>query len=157
MRRHEAGENELEKRFAQRREDAKGGGSAPENGVARIVVDAAVHVHRALGPGLLESVYEIVLAFELRRRGLHVARQVPIDVVYENLRIDGGFRADLIVEGCVLVELKSVERSAPVHKKQTLTYLRLANLRLGLLLNFGAPLMREGVTRLVNGLPAELP
>jgi GxxExxY protein len=122
-----------------------------------MVVDAAVHVHQALGPGLFESVYEIVLAFELRRRGLHVARQVPIDVVYENLRIDGGFRADLIIEGCVLVELKSVERSAPVHKKQTLTYLRLANLRLGLLLNFGAALMKEGVTRLVNGLPDELP
>jgi GxxExxY protein len=145
-------------KLAPRRQDAKGGSSSTtENGVARIVVDAAVRVHQVLGPGLLESVYEIVLAFELRRRGLHVARQVPIDVVYENLRIDGGFRADLMVEGCVLVELKSVERTAPVHKKQTLTYLRLANLRLGLLLNFGAALMKDGVTRLVNGLPDDLP
>jgi GxxExxY protein len=120
-----------------------------------MVVDAAVHVHQVLGPGLLESVYETVLAFELRRRGVHVARQVPIDVVYEDLRIDGGFRADLIVDGCVLVELKSVERTAPVHKKQTLTYLRLASLRLGLLLNFGTALMKDGVVRLVNGLPDE--
>lgn len=145
-------------KLAPRRQGAKDGSSSlTESSVARIVVDAAVHVHRVLGPGLLESVYEIVMAFELRRRGLHVARQVPIDVVYENLRIDGGFRAELIVEGCVLVELKSVERSAPVHKKQTLTYLRLANLRLGLLLNFGATLMKDGVTRLVNGLPDEGP
>lgn len=159
MRWDESAENAgLGQKLAPRRQDAKGASSSlTENGVARIVVDAAVHVHQVLGPGLLESVYEIVLAFELRRRGLHVARQVPIDVVYENLRIDGGFRADLIVEGCVLVELKSVERTAPVHKKQTLTYLRLANLRLGLLLNFGAALMKDGITRLVNGLPDDLP
>ena len=148
----------LEGMLAPRREGAKDGSSCPrEDVVARIVVDAAVHVHRVLGPGLLESVYEIVLAFELRRRGLDVARQVPIEVVYEDLRIDGGFRADLIVDGCVLVELKSVERSAPVHKKQTLTYVRLANLRLGLLLNFGAALMKDGIARLVNGLPDERP
>ncbi|HEY6544448.1 MAG TPA: GxxExxY protein [Dokdonella sp.] len=126
-----------------------------ENEIATMVVDAAVHVHQALGPGLLESVYEIVLAYELRRRGLHVVRQVPIDVRYEDLSVDGGFRADLIVQGKVLVELKSVERTAPVHKKQTLTYIRLADLRLGLLLNFGAALMKDGITRVANGLHDE--
>jgi GxxExxY protein len=151
-----AGEGVSSSKLAPRREDAKGRDSPlAENDVARVVVDVAVHVHRTLGPGLLESVYEVVLAFELGRRGLRVARQVPIDVVYEGLRINGGFRADLIVERSVLVELKSVQRTAPVHKKQTLTYVRLANLRLGLLLNFGAPLMKDGITRLVNGLPHE--
>lgn len=123
-----------------------------ENEIATEVVDAAVKVHRILGPGLLESVYEIVLAHELRARGLRVARQVPIDVVYEDLRIDGGFRADMLVEERVLLELKSVEKTAPVHKKQTLTYIRLADLRLGLLLHFGAALMKNGITRLVNRL-----
>lgn len=126
-----------------------------ENEIATMVVDAAVHVHQTLGPGLLESVYEIVLAYELRRRGLHVVRQAPIDVRYEDISLDGGFRADLIVQGKVLVELKSVERTAPVHKKQTLTYVRLADLRLGLLLNFGAVLMKHGITRVVNGLHDE--
>jgi len=128
-----------------------------ENEIAREIVDAALKVHRALGPGLLESVYEIVLAYELERRGLRVMRQVPVSVQYENLVIDGGFRADLIVERKVIVELKSVERTAPVHKKQTLTYVRLAGLRLGLLVNFGAALMKDGITRLVNGLEDDAP
>jgi GxxExxY protein len=140
-------------KLAPRRQDAKG----RENRVARVVVDAAVHVHQVLGRGLLESVYEIALAFELQRRGLEVARQVPIDVVYEDLRIDHGFRADLIVESYVLLELKSVERTARVHKRQTLTYVRLAKLRLGLLLNFGAALMKDGITRLVAGLSDDPP
>ena len=123
-----------------------------ENEIAREIVDASMKVHRALGPGLLESVYEIVLAHELGQRGLEVTRQVPVAVRYENIQIDGGFRADLIVEDKVIVELKSVEKVAPVHKKQTLTYIRLANLRLGLLINFGAALLKDGITRLVNGL-----
>ena len=126
-----------------------------DNEIARQVVDAAFKVHQALGPGLLESVYEIVLAYELKRRGLRVERQVPIAVTYEDLRIDGGFRADLLVEEKVLVELKSVERTAPVHNKQTLTYIRLADLRLGLLINFGVALIKDGITRLVNGLEDE--
>ena len=126
-----------------------------ENEVAKQVVDAAFKVHQALGPGLLESVYEIVLAYELERRGLRVARQVAIAVTYDDLRVDGGFRADLVVEDKVLVELKSVERTAPVHKKQCLTYVRLAGLRLGLLINFGAALIKDGITRLVNGLEDE--
>ena len=123
-----------------------------ENTVARDVVDAAYQIHAKLGPGLLESVYETVLAFKLERRGLRVRRQVPVSIVYEGIRFDEGFRADLIVENEVIVELKSVEAVAPVHKKQLLTYLRLADKRLGLLINFGASLIKEGITRVVNSL-----
>jgi len=123
-----------------------------ENEIAKIVVDSALKVHRALGPGLLESVYEIVLAYELRSRGLNVERQVSIPIRYETLRFDEGFRADLVVEQKVIVEFKSLEATKPVHKKQTLTYLRLADMRLGLLINFGTELIKNGITRLVNRL-----
>src|SRR5713101_3305420 len=107
-----------------------------ENAIAKEIVDAAYRIHTTLGPGLLESVYDTVLAYELNRRGLRTARQQAIPVVYENVRIDAGFRADMIVEDKVIVEVKSVELLAPVHKKQLLTYLRLADKRLGLLINF---------------------
>jgi GxxExxY protein len=123
-----------------------------ENEVATVVVDAALSVHRALGPGLLESVYEAALAFELRDRGLQVQRQLPLPVRYRNVILDEGFRADLVVEAKVIVELKSVERVAPVHPKQLLTHLRLADLRLGLLINFNVELLRDGIKRVVNGL-----
>ena len=123
-----------------------------ENDIAREIVDAAFKVHTTLGPGLLESVYEAVLAHELRKRSLKVERQAPIPVVYEEVRLEEGFRADLVVQDKVLVELKSVEKVAPVHKKQVLTYLRLANMKLGLLINFGEVLIRDGITRVVNGL-----
>jgi GxxExxY protein len=124
-----------------------------ENEIAKEVVDAAFHIHTKLGPGLLESVYETVLAAVLRKRGLRVERQVPVPIRFEDLTFDEGFRADLIVEGKVILELKSVEETAPVHKKQVITYLRLADKRLGLLINFGAPLIKDGITRLVNRLP----
>jgi GxxExxY protein len=124
-----------------------------ENEIAKEVVDAAFHIHTKLGPGLLESVYETVLAAVLRKRGLRVERQVPVPIRFEDLAFDEGFRADLIVEGMVILELKSVEETAPVHKKQVITYLRLADKRLGLLINFGAPLIKDGITRLVNRLP----
>ncbi len=124
-----------------------------ENAVAKIVVDAAYHVHRALGPGLLESVYEVVMFSELTQRGLQVARQQPVPIVYRNLVINEAFRADLVVEDKIIVELKSVEKVAPVHKKQLLTYLRLTDKRLGLLLNFGAEVIRQGIFRIVNHLP----
>ena len=101
---------------------------------------------------MLESVYHTVLAYELGRRGLRTVREQPIPVVYENIRIDTGFRADLVVEDKVIVEIKSVESLAPVHKKQLLTYLRLADKRLGLLINFHVPLIKDGITRIVNGL-----
>ena len=123
-----------------------------ENQIAKEVVDAAVKVHTRLGPGLLESVYEAVLARELERRGLRVERQVPIPIEYEGLKFDEGFRADIIVEGKVILELKSVEQLAKVHYKQLSTYLKLADKRLGLLLNFGADLMKEGIKRIANGM-----
>src|SRR5712691_10991264 len=126
-----------------------------ENTIAKEIVDAAFRVHTALGPGLLESVYDTVLAYELDRRGLHTVRQQVIPVVYENVRIDVGFRADLVVEDKVIVEVKSVELLAPVHKKQLLTYLRLADKRLGLLINFQVALIKDGITRIVNGLEDE--
>jgi GxxExxY protein len=123
-----------------------------ENHIARLIVDAAYHIHRRLGPGLLESVYEAVLAYELQKRGLRVQRQVPMPVTYDGMRFDLGFRADLLVEDAVIVELKSVQDEHPVHKKQVLTYIKLADKRLGLLINFGARLVKDGITRVVNGL-----
>ena len=123
-----------------------------EEEIGKHVVDAAVKVHSRLGPGLLESVYEAVLARELQTRGLRLARQVPVSIAYEGLTFDEGFRADIIVEGKVILELKSVEQLSKVHHKQLLTYLRLSNLKLGFLLNFGADLMKDGLKRIVNGL-----
>src|ERR1700685_296015 len=123
-----------------------------ENAIAKEIVDAAFRIHTTLGPGLLESVYATVLAYELDRRGLRTVRQQSIPVVYENVRIDTGFRADLIVEDKVIVEVKSVELLAPVHRKQLLTYLRLADKRLGLLINFQVALIKDGIARIVNGL-----
>jgi len=124
-----------------------------ENEISKIVVDCAYQIHTKLGPGLLESVYESVLAELLSRRGLKVQRQVPIPIRFEDLEFEEGFRADLIVEDKVILELKSVERTAPVHRKQVITYIRLADKRLGLLINFGEALIKDGITRLVNGLP----
>ncbi len=122
-----------------------------ENEIGTIIVDAAVKIHQTLGPGLLESVYETVMEHNLHQHGLLVARQVPIPIVYKDLSFDEGFRADLIVEGKVIIELKSVETIHPVHKKQLLTYLKLTDLKLGYLLNFGAELMKLGITRTING------
>jgi len=124
-----------------------------ENEVAKICVDAAYKIHTTLGPGLLESVYETVMAHELKNRGLDVARQVGISIEYDGIVIDEGFRADLIVENLVIIEIKSVEQIHPVHAKQCLTYLKLRKKRLGLLINFNAPLIKNGMTRIVNGLP----
>jgi GxxExxY protein len=123
-----------------------------ENEVAKQVVDAAYRVHVALGPGLLESVYETVMEYELRKRGLIVECQCPLPVVYEDVVLEAGFRADMIVQGKVIVELKSVEQIASIHYKQVLTYLRMADMRLGLLINFGAEWMKDGIRRVVNGL-----
>lgn len=116
------------------------------------MISAAIVVHRTLGPGLLESVYEIALAHELGKRGLGVERQVPIDVEYDGLKLQAGFRADLVVQRSVVVELKSVETISPAHRKQIQTYLRLGGYKLGYLLNFGASLMKHGIVRAVNGL-----
>ena len=122
------------------------------------IVDAAIKLHQGLGPGLLESVYECLLAKELSRRGFRVERQKQISFDFDGLHFDEGFRADLLVEGRVVVELKSVETISPVHKKQLLTYLRLLHLPVGLLINFGSATLREGLHRIVNGLsPGESP
>ncbi|NDJ24850.1 GxxExxY protein [Nostoc sp. B(2019)] len=123
-----------------------------ENEIAREVVDAAYKIHTKLGPGLLESLYQVVLDYELRKRGLRVEKEQPTRVVYESVHLEVGFRADLIVEDKVIIELKSVETVHPVHKKQLLTYLRLSDKRLGLLINFGAFLIKDGISRIVNGL-----
>ncbi|MGB0372963.1 MAG: GxxExxY protein [Opitutales bacterium] len=123
-----------------------------ENQVSSVIVDSAVKVHSRLGPGLLESVYEVVLERELVSRGMDVKRQVPVEINYEGIVFEEGFRADLVVNECVLLELKSVEQMHKIHSKQLFTYLRLTNIRLGLLLNFGAPLMKEGIKRVANGM-----
>ena len=123
-----------------------------ENEVAQVIVDVAFQVHKQLGPGLLESVYQTVMAHELRKRGLRVQSEAPVPVVWDGIRMEVGFRADLLVEQCVMVELKSVESVAPVHKKQLLTYLRIADRRLGLLINFGTALIKDGISRVVNNL-----
>lgn len=123
-----------------------------EERVGKEIVDAAMLVHRELGPGLLESVYEAVLAAEIERRGFSVKRQVPVRIEYRGVVFEEGFRADLIIDNLVLLELKSVEQLNNAHKKQLLTYLRLTGIKLGFLLNFGAALMRDGLVRTVNGL-----
>ena len=123
-----------------------------ENEIATAVLDAAFKIHRILGPGLLESVYQATLDFELQKRGLRVVQQVGLPVYYEEIKLELGFRVDLIVADKVIIEIKSVEALAPVHRKQLLTYLRLMNLRLGLLLNFNVELMKHGIQRVVNGL-----
>jgi GxxExxY protein len=126
----------------------------PFDDITAAIIDSAIKIHQSLGPGLLESVYETVLARDLQRRGLQVERQKPVNFEYDGLFFTEGFRADLLVEYCVLVELKSVESLAPVHSKQLLTYLRLMNLQVGLLLNFGAATLKEGLHRIVNHLPS---
>jgi GxxExxY protein len=122
------------------------------NDISGAIVDAAVNIHDALGPGLLESVYEVLLAHELKQRRFVVERQVPVPIQYMGIRFDEGYRLDLLVEDQVIVEIKSVEQITAVHKKQVLTYLKLTNKSLGLLLNFNSDLMKHGITRLVNRL-----
>ncbi len=124
-----------------------------ENEIETLVVESAIAVHRELGPGLLESVYEAALAHELEARGLRVRRQVPVPITYRGLHFEEGFRADIFVEDKAILELKSAEKASPAHKKQIQTYLRLTGCKLGYLLNFGEALMKDGLTRAVNGLP----
>jgi GxxExxY protein len=120
------------------------------NRISGEVIDLAIRVHKALGPGLMESVYEQIMAAKLIERGYDVNRQQPIDVEFEGLRFEAAFRADIIVNGCLIVEIKSLERLAPVHAKQLLTYLRLTKQPVGLLINFGGATLKESITRLVN-------
>jgi len=122
---------------------------AEVDAIAHKIVGAALEVHRALGPGLLESVYEECLAHEIRKHGLSVGRQLQVPIVYDGIRFDAGFKVDLLVDKKVIVELKGVEKVLPVHKAQVLTYLKLANCRLGLLINFNVPLIKDGISRIV--------
>lgn len=123
-----------------------------ENDISKIIVDCCFKIHKQLGPGLLESVYEEILSYELLKCGLKIERQKGIPVVYDGLKMELGFRADIIVESKVIVELKSIEAIAPVHSKQLLTYLKLTGLRLGLLINFNEALLKDGIKRIVNNL-----
>jgi GxxExxY protein len=123
-----------------------------ENEIATIIVDCAYKTHTMYGPGLLESVYQAVMLFELAKRGLVVEAERPIPVYHETVKLDIGFRADLIVNNKVIVEIKSIEALAPVHRKQVETYLRLTDKRLGLLINFNVALIKDGIKRVVNGL-----
>ena len=123
-----------------------------ENDIRKQIIDAAVQIHKELGPGLLESVYEIVLDYELKQRGLKTERQVKVPIRYKSISFDEGFRADIVIEKKVIVELKSKEELSRSDRKQIQTYLRLTGLKLGYLLNFGAALMKEGIVRAVNGL-----
>ena len=122
-----------------------------ENEIAKRVLDAAFVIHTKLGPGLLESVYEVILAHELRKSGLNVERQKPMPIIYEGVRFDEAYRADLVVDSRVIVELKSVERLSPLHAKQVLTQLRLGGFKLGLLINFGEAHLKNGIKRIING------
>lgn len=119
------------------------------NGLSKEVVDCAYKVHSTLGPGLLESVYETCLCHELKKRNLRVERQVALPIVYDEIKIEAGLRLDLLIEKCLIIELKAVEELLPVHKAQVLTYLKLTECRLGLLINFNVPLIRNGIHRLI--------
>jgi GxxExxY protein len=129
------------------------GRDRPLDKITGEIVDAAYHLHKGIGPGLLESIYETVLARDLERRGLHVARQEPVSFEYDGLHFENCLRIDLLVESQVVVEIKSIEQVLPIHRKQLLTYLRLMRLPVGLLINFGRSTLREGLQRIVNHLP----
>ncbi len=123
-----------------------------ENQIATVILDCSFKIHKELGPGLLESVYEEILCYELNKNNLYYERQLAIPVVYEEIRLELGFRADIIVEKKVIIELKSVETVLPVHKKQLLTYLKITGIKLGLLINFNEALLKDGITRIANKL-----
>jgi GxxExxY protein len=139
--------NLIEKDITQRRK----GTEINENEIGVIIVDTALYIHKHLGPGLLENVYETVLMKLLAKKGLHVQRQVSIPINFEGEFFDEGFRVDLFIEGKVIIELKSVEKLIPAHTKQLLTYMKLTDTKLGFLLNFGAELMKNGIIRVING------
>lgn len=122
------------------------------NEVSGSIVDAAIKVHTALGPGLLESAYEACLVYELRKRGRKVFSQVELPVIYEDVRLDVGYRIDLLVDDCVIVELKAVDKILPIHEAQLLSYLKLSGFKVGLLINFNVMRLKQGIKRLVNNL-----
>ena len=121
------------------------------NGITEKIIGAAIQVHRALGPGLLESAYEACLAYELGKQGMRVEKQKPLPVVYEGVKLECGYRIDLVVEGAVIVEIKSVDGLAPIHEAQVITYLKLSGCKVGLLMNFNVPVLKDGIRRFING------
>ena len=123
-----------------------------EDEIAKIIVDKCIKIHSILGPGLLESVYEEILLHELKKSGLNCKKQVQVPVKYDNISFEQGFRIDILVDDKVIIELKSVEKVLPVHKKQLLTYLKITGMKLGLLINFNENLVKDGITRIVNNL-----
>ena len=123
------------------------------NAITKSIIGATIQVHRGLGPGLLESAYEACLAFELVERGLKVEQQKPLPVVYRGVRLDCAYRLDLLVEGEVIVEVKAIDRLAPIHQAQLLSYLRLSGCKVGLLINFNVKVLKDGIRRMVNGFP----
>ncbi|MCL2720885.1 MAG: GxxExxY protein [Treponema sp.] len=141
----------MEKEFTRRHRDTEVL-NMNENEIGSIIVDTAIDLHKRLGPGLLESVYEIIFTKLLAKRGLLVQRQVSIPIEFDGESFDEGFRIDLFVHGKVIIELKSVERITGIHKKQLLTYLKLTNTKVGYLLNFGAEVMKYGIYRVINGI-----
>jgi len=120
--------------------------------IAKTIVDTAIQVHRALGPGLLESAYQHCYAHALRKRGLKVECEVELPVVFDDIKIDAGYRIDMLIEGCIIIENKTVDQLLPIHEAQLLTYLKLRECRLGFLLNWNVPLMKQGIKRMVNNL-----
>ena len=126
----------------------------PLNAITEQIIGSAMEVHRAIGPGLLESAYEACLVYELRERGLRVEQQMPLPIIYRGVRLDCGYRLDLVVADCVIVEIKAVEKLNSVHEAQLLSYLKLANCRVGLLLNFHCTMLKHGIRRLVNNFPS---
>lgn len=123
-----------------------------ENSIAKIIVDVAYKIHKRFGPGLLESVYQTILVNDLRKCGLKIKSEVPMPIIVDDIKMDTAYRIDIIVEDLVIIEVKAVEKVAYVYQKQLLTYLKFSNLKLGLLINFGAPLIKYGIKRVVNGL-----
>ncbi|MGA2149797.1 MAG: GxxExxY protein [Bryobacteraceae bacterium] len=121
------------------------------NGITQAIIGAAIQVHRVLGPGLLESAYEACLAFELKKRGLSVEQQKPLPLIYEQVKLDCGYRIDLLVEGVVVVEVKSIDALAPIHEAQVMSCLKLSGCKVALLINFNVPLLKDGIRRFVNG------
>ena len=122
-----------------------------ENDIGTIIIETAIDIHRKLGPGLLETVYETILFHGLVQKKLHVQKQMPIPILFEGIEFEEGFRADLVVENKVIIELKSVEKVANIHKKQLLTYLKLSKMKLGYLINFNEELLKNGIKRIING------
>jgi iron complex transport system substrate-binding protein len=150
MRRHWRADNRNKGKLTRRRGERGGESGMEIDDITGLIVDTAMAIHKELGPGLLESVYEAVLAKMLRDKGCKVESQKPVSFCFQGIHFEEGFRCDLLVNDTVVVELKSVEKVAPVHQKQLLTYLRLLNLNVGLLINFGAATLKEGLQRIVN-------